>query len=80
MRPTLQTVPESLPADHVTQPATATPTTPAQTSNGEKSHAPPASQSTTPSVNLKPRSSSTRVSFDKYFLGDFCVFVRLYVW
>lgn len=64
MRPTLQTVPESLPADHVTQPAQATPTTPAQTTNGEKSHpTTQASQSgTTPTVSLKPRSTSSRVS------------------
>ena len=64
MRPTLQTVPESLPADHVTQPAQATPTTPAQTTNGEKSH--PTTQAApvvpTPTVNLKPRSTSSRVS------------------
>ncbi|KAL7012969.1 hypothetical protein ACKWTF_015120 [Chironomus riparius] len=64
MRPTLQTVPESLPADHVTQPAQATPTTPAQTTNGEKSH--PTTQATpvvpTPTVNLKPRSTSSRGS------------------
>lgn len=66
MRPTLQTVPESLPADHVTQPAQATPSTPSATSNGEKSHTTttPSSQQSgqTPSVNLKPRSSSSRVS------------------
>lgn len=62
MRPTLQTVPESLPADHVTQPAQATPSTPAATSNGEKAHPPASSSGPTPSVNLKPRSSSSRVS------------------
>ena len=78
MRPTLQTVPESLPADHVTQPAQATPSTPAQTTNGEKSHQlTPSSQSgQTPSVNLKPRSSSSRVSFSFFFLlgrGNFNV-------
>ncbi|KAG5668122.1 hypothetical protein PVAND_016075 [Polypedilum vanderplanki] len=63
MRPTLQTVPESLPADHVTQPAQTTPSTPAQTNNNEKSHqTTPASQSgQTPVANLKPRSSSSRV-------------------
>ena len=65
MRPTLQTVPESLPADHVTQPAQATPSTPSATSNGEKTHVPTPSTQTgpTPSVTLKPRSSSTRVSW-----------------
>lgn len=69
MRPTLQTVPESLPADHVTQPAQATPSTPAQTTNGEKSHTTTQSSQSgqTPTVNLKPRSSSSRVS-SKFFL------------
>lgn len=80
MRPTLQTVPESLPADHVTTPAQATPTTPAQTNNIEKSHpvvALPVSQPgpTPATVNLKPRSSSSRVSgFGQFLLsGIICV-------
>lgn len=71
MRPTLQTVPESLPADHVTQAAQTAQTavaaaTPAQAAIGvtaEKIHPTTTpSQSTTPSVSLKPRSSSSRVS------------------
>lgn len=70
VRPTLQTVPESLPADHVTQPAQASVTpvavanpSPAIGAVAEKSHQSAASsQSTTPAVSLKPRSSSSRVS------------------
>lgn len=76
VRPTLQTVPESLPADHVTQAAqtaqaavtAATPSTVGVTA--EKIHPTTTpSQSTTPSVSLKPRSSSSRVSeITKQFL------------
>lgn len=67
VRPTLQTVPESLPADHVTQQAqaavaAATPS-PVIGATVEKNHQTgPATQSTTPAVSLKPRSSSSRVS------------------
>lgn len=70
VRPTLQTVPESLPADHVTQPAQASQTpvavanpSPAIGAVAEKNHqSAVSSQSTTPAVSLKPRSSSSRVS------------------
>lgn len=67
VRPTLQTVPESLPADHVTQPAqaavaTSTPS-PAVGTTTEKSHqAPVTSTAAAPAVSLKPRSTSSRVS------------------
>lgn len=71
MRPTLQTVPESLPADHVTQPSqpagisptnNATPTTGAVTEKLQPTSL--INQSTpTPAVSLKPRSSSSRVSY-----------------
>lgn len=69
MRPTLQTVPESLPADHVTQPTQTTVITSTATAGPvistptEKAHqAIPLSQSGQTPVSLKPRSSSSRVS------------------
>lgn len=69
VRPTLQTVPESLPADHVTQPAQ-TPVAPSVTPpavgvTAEKNHSTTtttSNQCTTPAVSLKPRSTSSRVS------------------
>jgi hypothetical protein len=70
MRPTLQTVPESLPADHVTQPAQTTPLTPnavSSSSASEKAHpttVTSSGQTGTTAVSLKPRgSTSSRVSF-----------------
>lgn len=53
MRPTLQTVPESLPADHVTS-GTTTTTTTAPTETKTHSH--------TNTSMLKTKSSTTRVS------------------
>lgn len=69
MRPTLQTVPESLPADHVTKPtqtpviASTTTAGPAMSATTEKSHqATPLSQTGQTPVTLKPRNSSSRGS------------------
>lgn len=68
MRPTLQTVPESLPADHVTNASgTTTTTTTAPTETKTHSH--------TNTSLLKNKSSSTRVSvfysiFRSYFRGN----------
>lgn len=69
VRPTLQTVPESLPADHVTTPAqtaavVATVTPPAVAAITEKPTTTTTSsnQSAAPAVSLKPRSSSSRGS------------------
>lgn len=67
VRPTLQTVPESLPADHVTQnqaQAVAVVTSaPTPTVAAEKTlQSTPSTVPTTTTASLKPRSSSTRVS------------------
>jgi hypothetical protein len=74
MRPTLQTVPESLPADHVTQPnqtpvtssvTTANPIVVSTDKNHQSTQLTQSGQS--PAVTLKPRSSSSRVSiFNKF--------------
>lgn len=58
MRTTLQTVPESLPADHVTNSSgtTATPAAPAENTTTKSSH------SHTNASSVKTRSSSAKVS------------------
>lgn len=68
MRPTLQTVPESLPTDHVTQPPQATGISPTNNASSGASEKPPTATILNqpipvPVVNLKPRSSSSRVSW-----------------
>lgn len=57
MRTTLQTVPESLPADHITNSAgtTATTTAPTETTTTKSSHL-------HTNASLKTRTSSTKVS------------------
>lgn len=62
MRSTLQTVPESLPADHITNPlsTTATTTAPTETTTTKSSHS-------HTSTSLKGRTSSTKVYYNKTF-------------
>lgn len=64
MRSTLQTVPESLPADHITNSSgtTATTTIPTDTTTTKSSHS-------HTNTSLKQRSSSTKVSLIQIFLN-----------
>lgn len=71
VRPTLQTVPESLPADHVTQsvqtPVVTAAPAPVAVVTADKVLTTATSNQSTPAASLKPRSTSSRVSSSFYF-------------